>query len=85
MAVWVHPPSFQWGSGCSGATDLKGLVPMARVARPPEAGPQGSTRLAGAQLPWYLAFQASDLAALRDSSLGFIPEFHFLKDEDFRF
>ena len=36
-----------------------------------EDGPQGPTCLAGTQLPWYLGLQASDLAALKDSSLSF--------------
>ena len=40
------------------------------MARPPEAGPQGPTRLASAKLPWYLALLASDLAALMDPSLS---------------
>ena len=70
MAVWVQRPSLQWGPGLSGATARKALLSETRVASPPEAGPQGPMRLAGAQLPWYLALLASDLAALSESSLS---------------
>ena len=70
MEVWVQRPSFQWGPGLSGATARKALLSETNVASPPEAGPHGPTRLAGAQLPWYLALLASDLAALSESSLS---------------
>ena len=72
MAVGVQRASCKWGPGLSGATARKALLSETNVASPPEAGPHGPTRLAGAQLPWYLALLASDLglAALSESSLS---------------
>ena len=67
--VWVQRPSLQFGPGVSGATDLNALFSQTRVARPPEAGPQGPMRLAAAHCPWYLCLLDSALAALRESSL----------------
>ena len=51
-------------------TDLKALLSQTRVARPPEAGPHGPIRLAGAHCPWYLCLLDSAFAALKDSSLN---------------
>ena len=74
MAGCVQRPSLQWGPGLSGATGLNALVSQTRVAKPPEAGPQGPMRLAAAHVPWYFAFLASDLAALRESPLSLALE-----------
>ena len=70
MAICVQRPSFQWGPGLSGATALNALVSQTKVAKPPDAGPQGTMRLAAAHVPWYFALLASDLAALRGSPLS---------------
>ena len=70
MTVWVQRPPLQFGPGLSGATDLKALLSQTRVAKPPEAGPNGPTRLAAAHCPWYLCLLVSALAALKESPLN---------------